>query len=161
MQFLKICHLNTSPNSKPGKTVGAEWLDLPHHVSVGPQRVWRPSKPVILCRQLHCVFIQMTDVSVGWDGCRRQPRGIESFCVFPLETALFIRRVVCSALAPRLTGRLGCLPRSLDSSQLALAVGVLTELTCRAIILSGLSHWHHQEVFTVRTVRKYTSDYHR
>lgn len=71
MQFPEICYRNTPPNPKPGKTVGAERQDLPHQVSVGPQRDCWPSKPVILYRQWHCAFPQMTDVWVGWDGSMR------------------------------------------------------------------------------------------
>lgn len=61
----------------------------------------------------------------------------------------------------KVNGETGLSTQSSYGSQLALAVCVLTELTRRAVILSGLPCQPPQEVFTVRTGRKYTSDYHR
>lgn len=149
MQFLKICYINTPPNLRAGKTVGAEWIA---HIQSAYDLRESADLPSQWFYISNSIIPSSRGLMFGWGG-------IDSFCVFPLEMALYIWRIVCFRNCTKVSRETGLSSQSSYSSQLALAVHVFTELTCRALVFGLLSCRLHQEDFTVRTGRKHESDY--
>lgn len=83
------------------------------------------------------------------------------FLCFPFGNCSVHQKGCMSSTCTKVNRETGLSTQRSSGSQLALPVCVLTELTCRAVILHGLSCRLHQGFFTARTGEKYMSDYHR